>query len=688
MTERAVTLQRVDDVALLMIDNPPVNALSHHMRVDLEACLDKAAADSNVRAVVIAGKGRSLCAGADIRQLNAPPQEPTSPEIFMHIAALKKPVVAAIHGPTLGGGFELALACHGRVAAPDAQIGLPEIRLGLIPGAGGTFRLPRLIGAAAALRLMAEGRRLDAEEALSMGLVDAVSHDLQGAAIALAQQLADDPKTAAAARADREDFEHTAEKVLRRARGADALAALVEAVRDSFRQDDATAQKEAQRRFQELRSGDQSAAMRHLFFAERKAARLPVDVSGTAGTIDRAAVVGAGTMGGGIAMSFADAGIPVVLIDAKQEMLEKGLARIRKNYEISVGRGRISPDECEARMALITPATALDAADGANVVVEAVFEDMELKQRLFRDLDGIVAGEAVLASNTSSLDINAIASATQHPERVIGLHFFSPANVMRLLEIVRGARTSGDSLATALAIAGRLDKQPAVVGNCPGFVGNRILRQRHHQAELLLEQGARPAEVDGAVTRFGMAMGPFQMNDLAGLDVSRLVRQSQGYNLPVADALCEMGRLGQKTGAGYYRYEDGRTPIPDPETDRLIESIAVRLGVKQRTFSEEEIIARLFYPMVNEGARVLEEGIAARPSDIDVIYVHGYGFPAWRGGLMYWADQEGLDRIASALDAWSREAEEERLRPAPLLAQLAGEGRSFAEWNAERNSED
>lgn len=679
MNSNTVTLTRDGEVAVLVIDNPPVNALSEHMRVALKECLDRASDDDTIRAVVLAGEGRTLCAGADIRQFGAPPSGPLSPDIFMQIAAMTKPVVAAIHGPTLGGGFEMTLACHARVASPDAQMGLPELKLGLIPGAGGTYRLPRLIGAVAALDLIASSQRLSAAEALECGVIDAIAEDVRGRAVELARELADRKQTRSeAGLGARADFDAAAQKLLRRARGAKAPGALVKAIGNAFEMEDVEAQRAEQAMFQELRTGPQSAAMRHLFFAEREAGCFEEDLMAAAAPINRAAVIGAGTMGGGIAMCFADAGLPVTLIDASADGLEAGLARIRKNYEISVSRGRMDTAELERRMALITPATALSAASGVDIVIEAVFEDMALKRKLFAELDRLLPDHAVLATNTSSLDIDEMAAATNRPSQLVGLHFFSPANVMKLLEIVRGAETDGATLATALKLAKRLGKQPAIVGNCPGFVGNRILRQRHHQAELLLEQRASPQDVDRAVTDFGMAMGPFQMNDLAGLDVSALVRKSQGYQLPVADALCAMGRLGQKTGKGYYRYEDGRRPIPDPEVDAVIAGVAERLGVRQRSFSEDEIRERLFYPMVNEGARILEEGIAARSSDIDVIYVHGYGFPAWRGGLMYWADAEGLDRIVAALDSFAAETGESRLKPAPLLRRLAEAGESFA----------
>ncbi|MBR9762447.1 MAG: 3-hydroxyacyl-CoA dehydrogenase [Rhodobacteraceae bacterium] len=691
MTQDYVRFERDGEIAVLAIDNPPVNAMGHEVRTALSARLDAIEADDSLRGVVLMGTGRTFCAGADIRQLAAPPVEPTSPELFLRIEAMAKPVVAALHGPVLGAGFELALACAGRVAAPGTELGLPEVKLGLIPGAGGTFRLPAVIGAAAALDLIAGARRISAAEALDIGLLSEVASDhadLRRAALACARGLLDAPRRATgAALGPRADFEAAAERLLKRARGAEAPHLLVEAIGNAFTLEGRAAQEAEQALFQRLREGPQSAAMRHLFFAERAAARLPEGLTGTAGKITRAAVIGAGTMGGGIAMCFADAGLPVTLIDKSAEGLAAGLDRIRKNYEISAKRGRLSPSEAEARLARITPAQTLEAARDADLVIEAVFEDMSLKQQLFRDLDGLLAPEAVLATNTSSLDIDEMAAATGRPQRVVGLHFFSPANVMTLLEVVRGARTDADTLATALALAAVLGKQAVIVGNCPGFVGNRILRQRHHQAEQLLQQGARPEAVDRVITGFGMAMGPFQMADLAGLDVARMVRRGQGYALPVADALCDLGRFGQKTGKGYYLYEDGRTPRPDPEVDQLIADVSDRLGITPRSFTDDEIRARIFYPMVNEAARILDEGIAARPSDIDVTYVHGYGFPAWRGGLMYWADGEGLGTVARALAAWAEETGEDRLRPAPLLKRLAREDRTFAEWQADRNKE-
>lgn len=685
MSEKSVTLEREGDVAVLVIDNPPVNALSHHMRVALSARLDEAEADPAVRAIVIAAAGRLFCAGADVKQLGAPPQDPQSPDIFLRIAAMSHPVVAAIQGAALGGGFELALACHARVAAPDAEMGLPELRLGLIPGAGGTFRLPRLVGAVAALDLIGSSRRFRAEAALALGVVDAVSADLRSVAVDLARRLADGAQhPRQPGPGPREAFEQAAQKALRRARGAEALPALVRAIRRGFDLPDVDAQREEQALFQALRSGAQSAAMRHLFLAERQAARLPPGLSGTAQPISRAAVIGAGTMGTGIAMSLAEGGVAVTLIEAKADTLAAGLKRISGAYAASVARGRISADQSDLYQSRITGATELATAGDADLAIEAVFEDMALKQRIFSELDRILPEKAFLASNTSSLDIDALAGATGRPDRVLGLHYFSPANVMKLLEIVRGKATSADALASALALARQTGKQPVIAGNCPSFIGNRILRQRHHQAELLLQQGASPAEVDKAVTGFGMAMGPFQMNDLAGLDVGSLIRRAQGYALPVADALVARGRLGQKTGAGYYRYDDGRTPLPDPETASIIAAVSAELGVTRKAFTPEEICQRLFYPMVNEAARILDEGIAARPGDIDVVYVHGYGFPAWRGGLLYWADTEGLDSIASALAHWADEGGEERLQVAPLLARLVREGRGFADWAENR----
>lgn len=681
MTDKSVTLEREGDVAVLVIDNPPVNALSHHMRTALSSLLDEAEADPAIRAVVIAAEGRQFCAGADVKQLNAPPQDPQSPDIFLRIAALSKPVVVAIQGAALGGGFELALACHGRVAAPAVGMGLPEQRLGLIPGAGGTFRLPRLVGAVAALDLIASSRQLDATQALGLGVVDAVASDPRAAAVALARGFAEGAqRPRQPGPGPREAFEQAATKALRRARGSKALPALVRAIRNGFDLPDAEAQRAEQALFQALRSGAQSAAMRHLFLAERQAARLPPGLSGTAQPVSRAAVIGAGTMGTGIAMSLAEGGVEVTLIEAKEGNLAAGLKRIAATFAASVARGRISESHSETCQNRIKGATELAAAQGADLAIEAVFEDMPLKQRLFGELDRILPDTAFLATNTSSLDIDALAGATGRPDRVLGLHYFSPANVMRLLEIVRGKATSGDALASALALARQTGKHPVIAGNCPSFIGNRILRQRHHQAELLLQQGAAPAEVDKAVTDFGMAMGPFQMNDLAGLDVGSLVRKAQGYALPVADALVARGRLGQKTGAGYYRYEDGRTPLPDAETASIIEAVARERGVSPRSFTPAEICQRLFYPMVNEAARILEEGIAAQPGDIDVVYVHGYGFPAWRGGLLYWADREGLETITSALTLWAGETGEARLQVAPLLARLAREGRGFADW--------
>ncbi|WP_029009055.1 3-hydroxyacyl-CoA dehydrogenase NAD-binding domain-containing protein [Azospirillum halopraeferens] len=688
MTEHAVTLRMDGAVAVLTLDNPPVNALSHRLRVALADHLDRAGADAAVAAVVIAGAGRCLCAGGDLKEFGKPQDPPRTTDLLRRIEGFAKPVIAVVHGQTLGGGLELALACHGRVAASAARVGLPEVKLGLIPGAGGTQRLPRIIGAGPALDLIARARILSAAEALALGVVSEVAasaQDALAAGVALARSLAEAgarpvPPAERIAPDQRASFDATAEALLRRAGASEAVRAAVASVGNAFDRPFAEALEEEQVLFQRLRAGPQSRALRHLFFAERAAAKVAGAEPGDSRPIRRAAVIGAGTMGGGIAMAFADAGIPVALLEESREALDRGLARIRRNYESAAARGRLSADEVERRLGLIAPGTGPEGVAAADLVIEAVFEDMAVKRTLFARLDAIAPPGAILATNTSSLDIDAMAAATSRPDAVLGMHFFSPANVMRLLEIVRGGATSPAVLASVTALAPRIGKIPVIVGNAPGFVGNRILWRRHAAAERLLQQGATPAAVDRALVGFGFPMGPFAMADLAGLDVSQRVRRARGIVLPIADLVTDRGWHGQKTGRGYHRYEDGsRTPVPDPEVEALVADFAREHGVPPRPLSDEDMVERLLFPMINEAARVLEDGIAARPGDIDVVYVHGYGFPAHRGGLMHHADAVGLRHIADRLRALAAECGDDSLLPAPLLARLAAADETFAD---------
>jgi 3-hydroxyacyl-CoA dehydrogenase len=602
-------------------------------------------------------------------------------------------VVAALHGTPLGGGLELALGCHFRVAAPGTRLGLPEIKLGLLPGGGGTQRLPRLVGMDKAMAMILSGDPIPVTDALAAGLVDEmVEHDVVAGAVAFARRVAAERRPLTLVR-DRDDklaasrdlsaFDAAAANYTKRAKGQKAPFAAVEALRNAITLPVADALRRERDLFVELRDGDQSKAQRHIFFAEREAAKVPELAGIKAPEVRRAAVIGAGTMGGGIAMCFANAGIPVTVVETSPEALARGIDIITKNYRNTAARGGLAADEMEARIGRITATTDLAAVADADIVVEAVFEDMGVKQELFGRLDRIVKPGAVIASNTSYLDLDAIARTTARPDAVVGMHFFSPANVMRLLEVVRGAATSPQTLATAVAVGRKVGKVPAVVGVCHGFVGNRMLRVRTVEAERLLLEGALPQDVDGALTGFGFPMGPFAMSDLAGLDVSWRMRKAQGLTAPVADQLCERGRFGQKTGRGFYLYEQGsRTPKPDPEVAQLIADTAAQHGIARGALAKDEIVERLLFPMINEGARILEEGIARRPGDIDVIWVYGYGFPAWRGGPMHYADGVGLAHIRDRLTAFAGKTGDERHLPAPLLQELAAAGKGFASAGA------
>jgi 3-hydroxyacyl-CoA dehydrogenase len=682
----SVDLRRDGDVAVVTADNPPVNALKHEVRAGLVEAMQQARDDAAAEAVVIACAGRTFFAGADITEFGKPPQAPSLHDVIAAIEAMPKPVVAALHGTALGGGFELALACHFRVAAPAARVGLPEVKLGLLPGAGGTQRLPRLVGPEKALQMIVTGEPIGAAEARGDGIIDEiVEGNLTAAAIDFARRIVREERPLRLVR-DREEkligegFADAAEALTRRLRGREAPAACVEAVRNAIVLPFEEGLKRESELFRELVAGDQSRAQRHVFFAEREAAKVPDMPDATRPRpIALGAVIGAGTMGGGIAMCFANAGIPVTIVETGRDLLQKGLDRVAANYRTTVSRGGLAADEMERRMGLIAGATELEALGAADVVIEAVFEEMDVKKRVFADLDRVAKPGTLLATNTSTLDVDAIARATARPQDALGMHFFSPANVMRLLEIVRGAQTSFESLATAIALGRRLGKVSTIVGVCYGFVGNRMLARRSVETERLLVEGALPQEIDAAVAGFGFPMGPCAMMDLAGLDVGWRIRQGRGEHALIEDALCQAGHYGQKTGKGYFRYETGsRTPLPDPEVENIILQTSSRLGINRRPIGEAEIVERMTLPMINEGARILEEGIAARPGDIDVIWVYGYGWPVWRGGPMYYADRLGLGHIRDRLTFYADRSRDESLRPAPLLARLAAEGRGFA----------
>jgi 3-hydroxyacyl-CoA dehydrogenase len=682
-------------VAVIRLDNPPVNGLAHAVRAGILAGLDKANADADISAVVLAGAGKSFSAGADINELGTPRSllEPILPTVIREIERSEKPVIAAMHGVAMGGALELALGCHYRVAASGTQIALPEVKLGLLPGAGGTQRLPRAIGLETALDLIVSGSSVPAEKLPKSGLFDEViESDLLAGAVAFASRIAAQRplpllRERRLAHPDPEAFlQFARNSVAAVAKGYPAPLKCVDAVAASAKPFEEGAPIERQL-FIELVNSPESKALRHVFFAQRAAAKVP-DVPEDTPTrpIRSAAVIGAGTMGGGIAMCFANAGIPVRVLEVKQEALDKGLATIRKNYEGSAKKGKITAAQVEERMWLIKPTLAYAEVAQADIVIEAVFENLAVKEGVFRQLDEVMKKGAVLASNTSTLDLNKIAAFTRRPADVIGTHFFSPANVMKLLEIVRGRATGKDVLATVLGLAKKLGKTGVVSGVCDGFIGNRMLARYIEQALLLIEEGALPPQVDAALEKFGMAMGPFRMADLAGGDVSWSIRKRRYSERPgsrrqvIADRLCEMGRFGQKTSAGWYRYEPGRRDaFPDPLVDELIVSASREMGIARRKISGEEMVERCMLALVNEGAKILEEGIALRASDIDVVYLTGYGFPPFRGGPMHYADSLGLYTVVRSMRRFSRNAHGDRSvwEPAPLLAKLEAEGKSF-----------
>ncbi|TPN32754.1 3-hydroxyacyl-CoA dehydrogenase [Mesorhizobium sp. B2-3-3] len=679
----SLKVSRDGDVAIIIIDNPPVNALSFHVREPLMQALVALRDDASVAAIVLACAGRTFVAGADITEFGKPVQQPDLRAIVALLETITKPTVAAVHGTALGGGLELALGCHFRVADAGSKLGLPEVKLGLLPGGGGTVRLPRLVGALKALKMVVSGTPIGADEAHAAGLVDAVFEgDLTTHAVNFAREIARKGGPFTSVR-DRDDllretdlatFDTEAANLAGKARGLEAPIACAEAVRNavtlSF--DEALAAERAL--FVKLVASDQSRAQRHLFFAEREAAKLPgKDI--VKRRISRVGVIGAGTMGGGIAMAFANGGFPVTLLEASHEALQRGLGTIEKNYTVSVSRGSLSEEAKRQRLTQFKGST--DYADLADcdLIIEAAFEDMAVKKEIFGKLDAVAKAGAILATNTSYLDINEIAASTSRPQDVLGLHFFSPANVMKLLEIVRAEKTAPDALTTVVDLARRIGKVAVVVGVCHGFVGNRMLAARGSESEALLLEGATPSQIDKAFTDFGWPMGPFQMGDLAGLDIGWRNRKARGQTAVIADALCEQGRFGQKTGRGFYLYEAGaRTPVPDPEVEALIRDKAAERGIEPRAIGAEEIIERTLYPLVNEGAKILEEGIAARASDIDVVWVNGYGFPVGKGGPMFWAGLEGPARIVERLEYWHQRTGRPVFKPAPLLKRMAETG--------------
>jgi 3-hydroxyacyl-CoA dehydrogenase len=687
---QSVDLTNRGRVAVITVDNPPVNALSQHVRQGLHDGIKQAQADSAAQAIVIVCAGRTFIAGADITEFGKPPAEPSLHGVLDMIEGSSKPVVAAIHGTALGGGLEVALACHYRVGVKDARFGLPEVKLGLLPGAGGTQRLPRVVGPEKALQMIVSGDPIRADEALKTGLIDEiVDGDLAGAGVTFAEKVLTEKRPLkkirdlndkiAAAKGKPEIFSDFRKSVARQTRGFRAPENCIKAVEAAVNLPFDEGIKRERELFQELMRSPESKAQRYFFFAEREAAKIPdVPSSTPAKDIKKAAVVGAGTMGGGIAMNFANVGIPVTVVEVAQDALDRGLGIVRKNYEATASRGRLTAADVEKRMGLITGTTDWNAIKDADIVIEAVFEEMPIKKEVFAKLDGLAKPDAILATNTSTLDVNEIASATKRPQSVIGTHFFSPANVMRLLENVRGSKSSPTTVATVMNLGRRINKVPVLVGVCYGFVGNRMLHQRGLQSEKLILEGALPHQVDKVLTDFGFPMGPFAMSDLAGLDVGWRIRKGRGVKSPVADRICELGRFGQKTGSGYFKYEKGdRTPIPDSEVEKIIVDVATEQGITRRFISDEEILQRLLYPMVNEGAKILDEKIAIRASDIDVIWVYGYGWPVYRGGPMFWADQIGLKNFRDKMNEFKKQSGDAFWTPAPLVDRLANEGKTF-----------
>ncbi|MBV8031646.1 MAG: enoyl-CoA hydratase/isomerase family protein [Betaproteobacteria bacterium] len=683
-----------DGVAVITLNNPPVNGLGHSLRSGIVDGLKKAQADATVKAIVLIGSAKAFSGGADIREFNTPKSglSPTLPEVNDVQDATQKPIVAAIGGFALGGGLELALGCHYRVALPRTQLGLPEVKLGILPGSGGTQRLPRMVPMADALKMMTTGNPIDADKAKAYGLVDAVVEgDLLEGALGFAKGIIGKPFKRVRDLKPRIDgdvkafFEQARAQVAKESRGYPAPLKIVECAQAAATLPFDEGRKVERAGIEYLMNTTESKAMRHMFFAERQTTKIP-DVPEDTPTRDigKAAVIGAGTMGGGIAMNFANAGIPVTIVDTTQDALDKGLAKIKANYAATVAKGRLSQADMDKRMALIHPTLNLGQVGDADIVIEAVFERMDVKQDMFRKLDGIVQQGAILATNTSTLDVDQIAAVTQRPEDVIGTHFFSPANVMRLLEVVRAKKTAKDVLATTLKLGKRIKKVPVVSGVGDGFIGNRMIEKYGQQSLFLLDEGCSPQQVDAAIQKWGMAMGPFTMGDMAGLDIGWEIRKRRYKERPdfvyskVGDRIAELGRFGQKTGKGWYVYEAGnRKPVPDPEVDRIIDAYRKEQGLKTRSISDDEIVERLVYSLVNEGAKILEEGIALRASDIDMVYLTGYGFPPYRGGPMFYADTVGLGKVLDRIETFARGYQGQVWKPAPLLAKLAKEGRKF-----------
>ena len=699
-----VRFENIDGVGVITVDNPPVNALSPGVPDGIVAAVDRGNADPSVKAMVLIGAGRSFIAGADIRQFGKGPSRPASARRHYDVTDdSPKPVVAAIHGYALGGGLETALACHYRVAVPSAKIGLPEVQIGILPGAGGTQRLPRLVGPKAALELITSGRHVPAEEAHGLGIIDEIvpeGTNLRDAAIAFARRIADnrplprirdrDDKLAEA-KSDPGMFEAFRKSIARRARNQRAPYACIEAVEAACNLpfDEGCALE--RKLFDEQVNSEEARALRYAFFAEREAAKLPdIPRDTPLRPTDTAAVIGAGTMGGGIAMSFADFGYPVKITDSTKEALDRGMQRIRSNYETSVKRGSLTAEEMEKRLARIEPVLDYDAIADCDVVIEAVFEQIPVKQEVWKKIDAAMKPGALLFSNTSGIDIDVMACETKRPQDVAGTHFFAPANVMKLFEVVKGSDSAPDVLASAMALGRKIGKVSALAGNTDGFVANRSRGPFSTEMVIMLEEGALPEQIDKVMIDFGYPLGPFAVSDLSGLDIGYDVRQRRAAQypnyrkLPIADRIVEAGRLGQKNGKGWYRYEPGdRTPHPDPEVARIIKETAAELGIAQHSFTDDEILKRMLFASVNEACKILDEGKALRASDVDVMWLYGFGFPRYRGGLMFWADGIGVREVYNQIAAWHQRYGE-RWAPSPLLRRLADAGTPLREAKAER----
>ncbi|WP_425500288.1 3-hydroxyacyl-CoA dehydrogenase NAD-binding domain-containing protein [Parvibaculum indicum] len=675
------------DIGVLTLNSPPVNALSAPVREAIHEGIKQAIADDKVKAIVLICDGRTFIAGADITEFGKAPSGPSLFDAQDMIENAPKPVIAAIHGTALGGGLEVALTCHYRVAVPSAKCGLPEVNLGLLPGAGGTQRLPRIVGAQKALEMMTAGTHVGAKQCLEMGLVDELVEEgkLREGAIAFAKKVLAENRPLVKIReqndkveADRghpEIFENFRKANARKFRGFLAPEYNIQCIEAAVNLPFEEGIKVEQKLFRELVTGTQSAAQRHVFFAERQVWKIPdVPKDTPIIPVESVGIIGAGTMGGGIAMNFLNSGIPVTIVETKQEALDRGVATIRKNYENSAKKGRFSMEEVEKRMGLLTPTLKMEDLGTADLIIEAVFENMDVKKDVFGKLDKIAKNGAILATNTSALNIDEIATAVKRPEAVIGLHFFSPANVMKLLEVVRADKTSKSVIATSMQVAKKIGKVAALVGVCPGFVGNRLLAQRQREAQKLIMEGAMPWDVDRVLYDFGLPMGPFAMSDLAGLDIGWNKEKSKGETL--RDRLCEMDRRGQKTGAGYYDYDEERNATPSPVVEKMILDYAAEKGINRRQISDDEILERCIYPMINEGAKILEEGKAIRASDIDIVWIYGYGFPRYRGGPMFYGDTVGLDKVLGKMKEFQSQMGDD-FKPSALLEKLVAEGKGF-----------